>query len=236
MPQSGVVFRTMPDEIRNGGTIAAPLFTLIGGSRENPPLFLRIERSRHAKISDVLEGTLLKDFARLWIHLVFEHGLILEAHAQDLLLALTPDLAPLNTLYYRDFEGLTVDWCLRRARRLPEPRSLPNAFEWFSTYDTWGYPMYQLVSTKMMTSLYDYVFLVLGELESALLGWQAAGVVIGERITAGQLTSLFSRYLRTAIRETYGLQEKEEYDIRCNLNRFVKFLLQIRREILGNGK
>lgn len=231
MPESGVLFRSIPKEVMDGSVVVAPLFALMGGNAENPPVLLQLMEKQRAGALEVLEEILLARFAKLWVDLVFDHGLILEAHAQDLLLALSPDLVPTGRFYYRDFEGLTVDWALRRVRRLREPE-LPHAFEWFSTYETWGHPRFQLVSNKMFISLFDYLHLMLAELETALREWQASGVVTSAKVREGELTFLFSRYLRQTIREKFGMSEAEEYDIHSKLNRFVKFLMQVRRAVL----
>lgn len=232
MQDSGVVFRSIPDEIIHDGVLVAPLFALIGGSDHHPALLLRVLEGGRVRLREIVEAVLLEKFASLWIELVFDHGLILEAHGQDLLLSLSEDLMPVGRFYYRDFEGLAVDWALRRARSLPEPESVPYAFEWFHTYETWGYPLYQLVSMKIWTSLTDYVHLFLRELETALLEWQANGVLAKDTFEAGEVTLLFSRCLRRVVREKFGLREAEEYDIRHQLNRFVKFLMQVRREVM----
>ncbi len=232
MADGGVLFRSIPDEVLAGRVVPAPLFALMGGSARHPPLLLRLVERGRCGVREFLEEVVLTRFAKLWVDLVFDSGLILEAHGQDLLLALSPDLMPVGGFYYRDFEGLAVDWALRSARGLTKLESMPLACEWFSTYETWGYPLYQLISMKLMTSLFDYLHLVLSELESALLEWQASGITVGERVSDGELTSIFSRELRRAIHEKFGMREAEQYDIRYRLCRFVKFLLRVRREVM----
>ncbi|MHB1828375.1 MAG: IucA/IucC family siderophore biosynthesis protein [Steroidobacteraceae bacterium] len=234
LPAGGVIFRAIPEEILGGRVVAVPLFALMGGSEGHPPLLRQLMAHLGPGARELIEGVLLARFARLWVDLVFDFGLILEAHAQNLLLALSADAVPLGDFYYRDFEGLTVDWTLRRARGLPAGE-LPCAGEWFSTYETWGYPLYQLVSIKLMVSLFDYLDLVLGELEAALLAWQAAGGVAGPRVRAGALTGRFCGYLRGAIAEKFGMREGADYDARRHLKRFVKFLMRVRREVLQAG-
>lgn len=232
MLDSGVVFRSVPNQIRDGA-IVAPLFALMGGEACSPVLLGLIRGNRSAAF-EALEEVLLSKFARLWVDLVFDFGLILEAHGQDLLLELSPTLVPLGNLYYRDFEGLTVDWALRRAKGLREV-ALPHAFEWFSSYETWGYPLFQLISIKMRTSLFDYFHLFLAELEVALQEWRATGMMVDHKIRQGDLTSLFSKYLRKAIHEKFGMRESEQYDIHLNLTRFSKFLMRVRSEIMGSS-
>lgn len=232
LPDSGLLFRLVPDDLKNGRVVLAPLFALIGGGSEYPPLLLRLVRNGKVDILEFLHDFLIAKFAGIWTNLVFDLGLILEAHGQDLLLAFSPDLLPFGDFYYRDFEGLTVDWPLRRARRLPEPM-LPHSFDWFSAYETWGYPLYQLVSMKLKVSLFDYLHFVLAELESAILEWQADGVLGGGKVRKGELSRLFSHHLRRSIRDKFGLGEATEYDVSKELNRFVKFLMRVRKEILS---
>lgn len=235
MSDSGVIFRAIPQEIKQGKVVSAALFSLMGSNGRQLPLLRELMKMKGFKVHEFLEAVVLGKFARIWVELAFGCGLLLEAHGQDLLLALLPDLVPLGGMYYRDFEGLTVDWELRRARGFSTPSLLPHSCEWYGTYGTWGYPLYQLASWKMLTSLFDYLHLFLGELESAILEWQQKGVMTGEKIRRGELTFLFSRYLRGEIRERFGMRESDEYDIQQHLNRFVKFLMLVRREILADS-
>ena len=234
LPDGGVIFRAIPQEVLEGRVIPAPLFALMGGSEGHPPLLRQLMERMGRGARDAVEGALLAQFARLWVELVFDFGLILEAHAQNLLLALSVEEVPLGRFYYRDFEGLTVDWTMRRAKGLAA-QELPGASEWFATYETWGYPLYQLVSVKLLTSLFDYLELVLGELESALLEWQVVGGVAGPRVRSGELTGLFSGYVRGAIADKFAIREGAQYDVRRHLKRFVKFLMRVRREVVRAG-
>jgi hypothetical protein len=213
--------------------VVAPLFALIGGGPEHPPLLLEWMKRDCDGALKIVEEQLLARFARLWVELVFDFGMILEAHGQDLLLALSPDLVSLGGFYYRDFEGLAMDWTLRRIRGFADG-VLPQMCEWFPTYETWGYRLYQLVSHKLRISLFDYLHLVLGELELAIREWQESGMV-GEKVREGQLTRQFSGYLRDAIEEKYGLTEGESYDVRHHICRFVKFLMLVRRNIMADS-
>lgn len=235
MEESGALFRSIPDEVRRGTVVLAPLFALIGGSAGHPPLLFEMMERQGTSALVVLEGVLLEKFAKLWVDLVFDLGVILEAHGQDLMLALSHECNPLGDFYYRDFEGLVVDWALRRARRLRE-LSLPHSSDWFLTYETWGYPLYQMISRKLMNSLFDYIHLVLVEVESAVREWQAEGLIRGEKLGDGVLTALFSRYLRKAIHDKFGIREAGEYNVmQPNLTRFVKFLMQVRRDVMRDA-
>ena len=234
-PERGLLFRAIPEELRGGKELLAPLFALMGGGRESPPLALQLIVRYGNDGFAALKDILLCKFAKLWVDLVFDFGILLEAHGQDLLLTWSPAATPQGRFYYRDFEGMAVDWALCRARGLPEPGGL-HAWEWFSTYETCGYRLYQLVSVKMISSLFDYLHLVLGELESAVLEWQASGAIARGTVREGELTFVFSRCLRYAIQEKFGMSEGENYDIRHRLARFVKFLMQVRRDVMNGSR
>lgn len=233
IPESGVVFRFLPEEIRDGTVLLAPIFALMGGSVQSPSLLVQLLENGRSSTWEALREMLLSGFARIWVDLVFDLGLILEAHGQDLLLGLAPDLAPKGGFYYRDFEGLTVDWGLRRARGIRDPECMPHASEWFCTYETWGYPLYQLVSHKLLISLFDYLHLFLVDLESVLRSLPGNGVTAERCLQEGTLTYQFSYHLRNVIYEKFGMREAHEYDVHSHLARFVKFLMRVRGEIVG---
>jgi hypothetical protein len=237
MQNSGVIIRSIPAEIKDGKVGAAALFALMGGSRKQSPLLIEMFGGNEHLLREFLEEVLLAQFAGIWVDLVFGLGLILEAHGQDMLLGLSGDCAPTGRLYYRDFEGLAIDWELRRAKGLPEACSLPHMCEWYETYETLGYPLHQLVSWKIRTSLFDYVYLVLAELEAAMGEWRVNGMMSRGESWEGKLTLLFSRHLRKAIHHRFGMSELREYDIHKDLTRFVRFLMRVRREVMhGNGR
>src|SRR5690606_38498672 len=112
------------------------------------------------------------------------HGLILEAHGQDLLLELTPELTAARGFVYRDFEGLQVDWELRRQRGWP-PEDMPHDWSWRETYGSWNYPLSDLVWYKWWISLFNYLRLVLFEVETSLREWHDRGLVRGSKCGEG---------------------------------------------------
>lgn len=235
MPDNGVIVRSIPDEIKRGAVVPAPLFALMGGDPTHRPVLLEVMGREGAEGLEELAALLFARFAEIWVDLVFSLGLILEAHGQDLLLALSRDMAPLGHLYYRDFEGLTVDWNLRRSMGLAEPMPMPHAHDWYDTYETWGYPKNQLVSWKMRTSLYDYLYFVLAELGSAVKDWHASGIMAGPPPWQEELTLVFSRNVRQVIYERFGMRETHEYDVSKDIIRFVTFLMVVRREVIYAG-
>ncbi|HWK52651.1 MAG TPA: IucA/IucC family C-terminal-domain containing protein, partial [Steroidobacter sp.] len=157
------------------------------------------------------------------------HGLILEAHAQDLLLGLSADGMPTGHWYYRDFEGLQVDWRLRRACGHPPPDDLPHAWVWRETYDTLGHRYCDFVWYKWRTSLQHYLHHVLNEIEISLRRWHERGLIDGPDIQPGELTLRFSRHLFDAVAGHFDVAAGPRYNINGALNRFLASVFELRK-------
>lgn len=235
LPDSGVVVRSIPQRIKADRIHVAPVFSLLGGDGGRVPLLLTLlERSGMPSLQ-LLEQMLCAPFARLWLDMSLRHGLLLEAHAQDLLLELTPELIPMGRFLYRDFEGLQVDWELRRRRGLRAPVNMPHAWAWRETYDTWGYRYSDLVWYKMHVSLFNYLHFVLNEVEMSLRAWHERGLIGAFPCEPDETTMIFSRHLFRGIEEMFGIRVAAEYNVYRALPRFVAFLLKVRRQAMSEA-
>ena len=234
MPDSGAVIRSIPEDIKAGRVQVAPLFSLLGGSGKHTPLLLTILQRNDIPALMFVEEMLCAAFAKLWLEMSLRHGLILESHGQDILLALSPDLVPLGRFYYRDFEGLQVDWELRRRQGLPPPHDMPHDWSWRETYATWGYRYSEFAWYKLRISLFTYLHLVLNETELSLQDWHARGLIHCPNVRTGDIAAMFSTRLREAVKAQFGVSV--ECDVNRALNRFVISLLKIRREIMGTWR
>jgi len=235
MPDSGVIVRSIPEEFKTGRLAAVPLFALMGGEHACP-LFLVLMEQAHLPPLQFIEEVLCERFARLWLEMALGQGLILEAHGQDLMLAVSPDLRTIDRFYYRDFEGMQVDWHLRDRLGLSMPQRLPNAHAWHETYVTWGYRFGQMVWYKLKISLVQYLYFVLAELEQMLGIWQERGLMGGPRCNRDDLTMMFSRKMMELIEDLFGVSVAGTYNIYRHPNRFLSLLLNIRTELsVRNG-
>jgi len=232
LPDLGFIARSIPQSIKTNQLAVAPLFALMGG-RRSQPLFLTLMEQTGLKPLDFVEEILCSRFARVWLDMSLKQGLILEAHGQDLMLAMRPDLSQIDRFYYRDFEGLQVDWELRSRCGLLLPTDLPNSRAWHETYATWGYRYGQLVWYKLRISLLQYLHFVLLELEQMLRAWQERGLLGGARIDEDALTAMFSRKMMDLIHEQFAIRVAPDYNILRNLSRFVLLLLNVRKEVIG---
>lgn len=229
---SGVIFRSLPQEMKDGSTVVAPLFSLLGGSGNYQPLFLTLIERGSLSPRELVEEVFCSRFAKLWVQLALLHGLILESHGQDLLIGLSPDLARLKCFFYRDFEGLNVDWGLRQKRRLPQPAALPHAWSWYETYGTWGYRYFQMCWCKLETSLRQYINGVLIELEILLSRWQKQGLMDGRDLGPDAVTLMFSEHLQRALSEIAGDYCKVQSNVRYNVRSFILSVMKVRQKIL----
>ena len=232
MPDSGVIVRSIPEPIKANRLSVVPLFALMGGQHVQP-LFLTLMEQARLRPLEFLEEVLCARFARLWLEMTLRHGLILEAHGQDLMLAISPDLRTIDRFYYRDFEGMHVDWELRHQLGLPTPENMPNSAAWHETYATWGYPAGQLISYKLRISLIHYMHFVLAELEQMLRSWQERGILGGARFNEDELTAMFSRKMMEILQELFAVRVPADYNIHRHLNRFLLQLLNVRKELAG---
>jgi hypothetical protein len=232
MPDSGAIIRSIPGQIKSNAHFAAPLFSLMGGQHVQPLLLQMVEQAR-LQPAQFIEEVLCAKFARLWLEMTLRHGLILEAHAQDLMLAMSADLRTQDRFYYRDFEGLQVDWELRQRLGLSMPERMPNAHAWRETYATWGFRYGQLLWYKLKISLTQYLYFVLMELEQMLGAWQERGMLGGVRINENDLTAMFSRKMLGLIHELFAVRAPADYNIYQHRNRFLVLLLEVRKKLLG---
>lgn len=237
LPDTGIIVRSIPEEMMDNTAVLAPLFALIGSSGGRSPLLLEMsERGHVVDVQNFIEGVLCEEFAKLWLDLVFRFGIIIEPHGQNLLLELTPDLLPTGRLFYRDFEGLQIDWDLRRALGIGQPTELPHAWAWHRTYASWAdYRYSQLAWQKLFISLYQYIHCVLNEIEGSLLGWQRQGRRLWRLFRDGDVGSLFSQSMFSAIGRMFGSGKRGAAvpeNISHSLKQFTIHLMTLRKEVM----
>jgi len=230
--EAGVIIRSIPAEFMDNRALVVPLFALLGGDESNPPVFLRMFKRNEKAAREFLEQVVCARFARLWLSMSMLHGLIPEAHGQDLIVTLSADDFSFRQFFYRDFEGLQVDWDLRRNRRIVDDMPLPRAFAWYETYGSWGYAYAELTFYKLITSLDQYMHFVIREFDRTLTSWQQRGFIDAGSFDENYLSIQFSRQMSQAVHDLFGVQIPAADSIHQSIKRFVIRLMKLRRKLL----
>jgi hypothetical protein len=236
LKNGGFVARSIPEDVQEGRIALIPLFALLGQGPHRAPLITTLMESASMKVTDFIENVLCRPFARLWVTMVVQHGLLLEAHAQDLLLAFSSDFSQSRGFFYRDFEGLQVDWEIRRYRNLPAPKGMPCEWCWHETYETLGHRQTQLAWYKWYLSLFNYVDFVLHELDISLCRWRAEGLFADHRVQEDHATIMFSEHLIDEIERAFGVNIGTRFNICRSPKRFAILLMKLRKDLLSDGR
>ena len=226
---SGFVARSIPDELKDNKITLVPLFALFG---RDETLLLEIVDSSGMTVRQFVEEVLCNSFAELWLNLSISQGFLIEAHGQDLLLAFSGGFAQWRGWYYRDFEGMQIDWALRRQLGLSMPPTMPADWRWFNTPATFGFRQSQLTWYKWYISLFNYVDLVLQDMNDVLSEWQASRGLLDGGFAENELTAIFSCAIRRVLAQSYGVSSLDIYNIGEEPKRFSIFLFNVRRELL----
>ena len=235
MLDGGVIIRSIPERVSHGKLLVAPLFSLMGGEGVYKPLLLRMAQACPRTMVEFVQEVLCEQFARVWVEMSLRHGILLEAHGQNLMIRMTAEMEPTGVFTYKDLDGITVDWDLRRALGISERNDLPCAWAWSQAYATMfpGLPHWDSAWLKMRVSLYAYLHFFLNEMNVAIQRWQKGGLMGGRKLKDDELTMWFSR---TVIGAACGLGDAgivmREYNAYRALPKFLKFLLEVRRAIL----
>lgn len=241
MPDSGAIFRLIPATVRANEATLAPLFALAGSANDSRPLLVSLAELHGVDPMQFIEDVLCAQFARMWLSAYAQLGLILEAHGQNCLLPLTLQLSPLNGFFYRDLEGIGVDWTMRKSRGLPAPDRLPHSWAWRETYETRGWSYGELVWSKLRVALLQYLRMFLDDLDQELVDWQQRGIVAGTTFRRDDATRLFSTHIMQAVEEIFGIrgtaedsiQAGNEKDVYRSVTRFVSFLMRVRKRAVA---
>ena len=126
-PEGGMILRALPEGVLSGQLTLAPLFALYGGANEieKGSLLLRLIRASGLQPLDFVRTRLVRPFVRAWVRLA-RQGIVMEPHAQNVLVALSMVEDVIARLEFRDLGGFAFDPQYREAKGLPVPRSSPD--------------------------------------------------------------------------------------------------------------
>ncbi len=232
MPDSGVIVRSIPQEVKASRLVLAPLFSLLGSSGTRRPFLCDVVERSGRDARQVLESVIYSHFARLWLTMSLHFGLLLETHGQDLLLALSSQLQSVKQFYYRDFEGTMVDWELRRRLGLPDCPDMPVAGSWRETYTMSNFSRGNLITQQMEWSLRGFLHFILKDVDAVVDHCCDVGWLKRSDVTASEATMVFSCQMFQALHDIFGVRPTTQYNIYHDQRRFIKTLFNLRREVL----
>lgn len=151
MERGAFIIREIPSELLNNNIHLMPLFSLYtpqeSGS-EVTPIQKMIQKTEMDPLGFV-NKYILTPFAKLWLNLVIEHGIAIEAHGQNVLLALDKNGIPDMNFYFRDHGGFNIDLAYLKRKNINIP-DLPT----FTTVDKDYFQKEHLRAIK--SSLFNY--------------------------------------------------------------------------------
>ena len=131
LESGGKILRLIPREYIGGNLRAMPLFALYTRPLAGQPSPLEI-MFEQAQVKDAfaaeefIQREILRPFVQLWADLAINHGLSIEAHAQNVLMELNSKGMPTGKFIFRDFGGFSIDLDFRNKNNLPMPEVLPT--------------------------------------------------------------------------------------------------------------
>lgn len=193
LARGGMILREFPEEMKTGSSHFIPLFALYGSHR---PGFLLTElRGSKRSARSIITDDILRPFAKLWADLALEQGILMEPHAQNLLVELK-DNHLTGRFLARDFGGFTLDFEYRKMRHLYVREPLPTFSG--SVYNDYFLKQYAHNIRASLAIFFDGGFLY--NIKIALKKWQDQNLIpkIGD----------FDPYLSFQSELAAALQEK----------------------------
>lgn len=123
LERGGMLVREIPKEVRRGQARYVPLFALYSQPNPGqPPLLADMIARSGLGGEEFIQAKILRPFIAQWLALAIDRGIVMEPHAQNVLLALGPDGLPTGSFLHRDFGGFNADFDYRAKRGHPQAR------------------------------------------------------------------------------------------------------------------
>jgi hypothetical protein len=199
-----------------------PLFSLYADPyRSGEPMLPSMARAAKMETVEFLVEYLLRPFADQWLTMVIDEGVVLEPHAQNLLLEIGVDGIPTRRIVHRDFEDVYVDYRHRALCGRALPQKLPMATDFRVSY------LQREHRHELESNLHSY-FLggIIFNIQRRLPVWRAAGLVDG-RVPRITLERLFLDLVEAALRRKTG----REVRIRGDYRALTSALYEARRDV-----
>jgi hypothetical protein len=203
MDRGAMIIRTIPEDMINGKKAFIPLFALYAKPSDGQaPLLLQMlnkfKETSDADPETLVEKTIIQPFIDEWFNLAM-HGVLMEPHAQNVLIGLNKKGIPNGDFRHRDFGGFNINMPYRQAHGYFVPETLPTfsgsvARDYYFDAHAGNY-------RKSLDNYFDAGFLF--NIEKSLLDWNQAGL-IHSNIKAGNLREMMMSRIKQRLEESLG--------------------------------
>lgn len=170
MERGGMILRSFPSEFLPGASQFLPLFALYGDQKRG--ILADLIRTSGLAPETFVIREILRPFVSLWTDLAVNHGVLMEPHAQNVLIEMR-DGRLTGRFALRDFGGFNVDFEARRKAGLYVPSSLPT----FSgdVASDYYFDAHQKNITTSLRTYFEGGFLY--NVETAMNEWARQGIL-----------------------------------------------------------
>lgn len=212
MARGGMILRALPPEMLDDTRTLAPLFSLYADPGTNAePLLAKMIRESGQTPEQFLRARIVGPMMEQWAELAIREGVLMEPHAQNVMLELDAKGMPTGRFFYRDFGGFNVDLSFAELHRKALPRRLPK-LETDTRDNTYYQDSHVTNINKSLRVFYEGGFL--HNIQEKLPQWQSAGW-LPTQPTGGALPDLHELLmseLEKAMQATSGLETKLNRD------------------------
>ncbi len=127
MDRGGMILRALLKNYSSGASRLIPMFALY--TKPDADTLSPIEnmiKQTYLSPRDFVSFKILRPFVEQWVELAVNHGITMEAHAQNFLMEVNLYGMPTGKFVHRDFGGFNINLQFRRTHNLKMPESLPT--------------------------------------------------------------------------------------------------------------
>ena len=214
MSEGGMVIRAIPKALMRGDVRYVPLFSLYAKPKNGgQPLLQEMVAKSGMPMKQFVRDKIIRPFAKQWLKLSVQQGIVPEPHAQNVLLELGRDGLPTGRFIHRDFGGFNVDFAHRKSTGKAMPSKMPTITTLKQDYkvDRYGTPGKQI--GRNLDSFFYGGFVY--NLDSQVPKWRGAGV------REGAFKKMLTRELEQQFRAMTGKKVRLGRNLR-NVSRMVE--------------
>lgn len=201
MDRGAMIIRSIPPQIVSGQQSFIPLFAVYAQPADGstPLLLTWLKNHPEQTPRDFVRQRLLEPFLRQWVKLAVEEGILMEPHAQNVMIGLDEKGEPQDVFLHRDFGGFNIDMAYRNQIGLSVPGHLPT-FTGQVSKDYYQDAHLRNLSTSI-NSYFDAGFA--HNIQGALMNWSSEGK-IPSGMSHGEISQMITQILSSELSRYQG--------------------------------